>query len=419
MTTQWNELAEAIENQNLPALQSLLQSGNAAVFDETFQLLAIFQRQSVTEFLCVQYPDKTLDTILTEKCNYRESVLSKFAEGTMCCIPIVLDNLETHLLYYMEKNPTKRELFQCILNACVIIICERRYEWGTDIESVDNVSMTVIDTLKKFGASPSETSDNPKWYTHTYDNVLEKLSQRSTRFIEYMAQHINYHTCLKKGKNMFQLLLESWSFEKDSTSCESLLYLIKYHHFDVCQMNYESGNVLHRIHRLDVLVIVLPILESKQCLTTFMWQPDANGKTPIDIHMKFKEFIAAFQHYDTTVQDYVTKKTPRKRGSAIDIGCKLYYSETHAKQETTVLKFISPDNVAVLCTWKSFPDEDGSEYPFTDKQLGGVLHDGWTCYGTQCSGFHALGRCNEFIPLKEGNMNSCIPCWNRMRDLLG
>ena len=422
--SQWMQLCDAVQEDNVPALQSLLQSGSDTVFDEACRAIAIFQRcETVTKFLCAAYPDKTLDALCTSKYNYTESLLCKFASDKMRVIAPVLTALEPHIPCFMERNPSKRAAFQCVLNACVVVICGRRYPEAVSVDTFDAESIAAIETLKKFGASPAENTDDPRWYTHTYDNVLERLVERSTPFIQYMASNINYWTCEHGGDNVFQLLLRTSRFSNCS-ACDSLLYLIESHNFDPAQCHYESGNVLHRIRRPDVLSIVLPILAEKKCLPAYLWQPDTTGKTPVDINLQSEEIIAAFQQYDATVAEYTAKKT-RKRDGSTEPGCKLYYSTTHAKSKTlfyyqsTVLKFVSPDNVSVLCTWKSFPDEDGSEYPFADKRLVAVLQDGWSCYGTQCVGFGAGGRCPVFIPLGKQSTNSCTPCWNRVRDLLG
>ncbi len=304
--TQWNQLQKT----DLSELQSLLQSGNDTVVDEAFQSVTVIRDcESVVNFLCVTYPDKALDNICTDKLNNSHSMLCKFANSKMELIEPILTALEPHLACYMTQNPLKKETFLRVLNACIIIICGRKYPDRVAIESFDAMSIVTIEILKRFGACPGENTDNPNWYTHTYDNILEKLIGRSTHFIEYMSTNVNYRTCRKKEMGLFELLLEASPLAGDrSHACTSLAYLIAHQHFDPTECHYaDSSNPLHHIRRIDVLSLILPLIDAKKCL----WQqPNNTGKTPVDVHIQSKEFIAAFQQYDAIpVEEYVAKKT--------------------------------------------------------------------------------------------------------------
>lgn len=423
MTIPWQQVCDCIEKDDLATFQLWEQSDSDIKIDSVFIGVIIWHPVKILQFLCVTYPDVVLEKILDKKYNYTESMLCRFANDEMQCIAVVLDALSPYLPQYMEQNPEKKEAFKCVLNRCIIAICTRRKPDYGSTEEFDTESISAIETLKQFGAAPTETTTDTNWFTNTYDNTLEELAGRSTAFIRYMSTHINYHTCTSKGNTLFQLLLlERYS----SSACESLQYLINDHQFDPIQCHYEDGNLLHRICRSDVLSLVLPILEEKNVLSTYLSQRNKRDQTPVDVHIGSKDIIAVFNQYDPSIAEYVAKKM-RPRDSTIEPGCKLYFSSQHAKQsslfgyQSTVLKFIAPDETSVLCTWKAFADEDGNQYPFTDKQMVGVLDEKWRCYGTQCVGCAdgSNNRCPVFIPLGKDSRGSCARCWNRVRDLLG
>jgi hypothetical protein len=427
MTIPWQQVCDCIEKDDLATFRSWEQTDSDLKANNVFTAIAIFHPEHILQFLCVTYPDVVLEQILNGKYNYSESILCEFARDKMQYISLVLIALSSYLPQYMEQNPEKREAFKCVLDRCVIAICTRRKPDYESIEKFDTESISAIETLKQFGASPAENTNDPIWFTNTYDNTLQKLANRSTAFIRYMSANINYHTCMYRGQTLFQLLLSELY---GSSICESLQYLINDHQFDPTQCHYEDGNLLHHIYRSDVLSLVLPILEEKNVLSSYLSQRNKRDMTPVDIHLKSKKIVDVLSLYDPTITEYVAKKT-KPRDGTIEPGCKLYFSLKHAKErnlfgyQSSVLKFITPDDKPVLCTWKSFPDEDGSEYPFTDKQLVGVLDEKWRCYGTQCVGYAdggggcLTGRCPVFIPLGKDSPGSCAQCWNRMRDLLG
>lgn len=431
MTSHREQEFKIIQKDDLPAFKDMLENTNFLedkAFDDIFRRVIICGPINILKFLCETYPEKVIEQILIEKYNYTKSILSEFASKEIHLIPVILTTLEYKIKDYMEHNSSKNEIFKKVLDACIITICKLGYPNKEHIEEFDKKSIEVIELLKKFGGSPGEIGD-PMWYTHTYDNALEKLEDRSPEFIKYMSTNINYHTCTKDGKTLFQLIVSQLSWSWNTFVPQTLKYLIETCHFDPANCGYTNGNILHRIRRCDFLTIILPILEEKKLVVEYLNQQNSDGKTPVDVHLESKEMIEMFVKYDETISDYVSRKT-RKRDGKIEPGCKLWYSCSHADKKdftgykSTVLKFVDQNGQPVLCTWKSFPEEDGSEYPFVDKKLVGTIENGWERYGTQCIGFSEStgsgnGRCTTFIPFGPSSKNSCNRCWNKVRDLLG
>lgn len=416
METKQLKLSDVLRSDDVFTLESLL-TQNPELIEEVLRCIGIFCREKVIIFLCLTYPNKMMDQVCLGNIFRQHSLLRNYADDydDWCFIELVLTKLEPFMGAYFEQNPTKKEIMIKNLNECVWRICHKDYPYQSKIEEVDTGRIRTIDVLVKFGAAPNEL----------IDEILDTFAQRSTQFISFMSTNIDYSTCKLNNLTIFQLIIQALDYKCYASACESLIYLMENHHFDPSQCKYKHGNVLHQIQRLDVLLLILPILAEKNCLMEYLWQPDKRGMTPVDIHLSCPEFLEAFQKYDETVGTYAGKKN-RKRASTIEAGCKLYYSEKHANKNdilfgytSTVLQFTSPNGVVVLCTWKSFPDEDGSEYPFQDKKLVAVLEEGWTCTGTQCIGNHFSRRCNTFIPIAPKAQNSCTPCWNRMRNFWG
>ena len=411
-------LRDAIQRDDLDSFRSVWNTDIDALLDDAY-FYGLWHNENILQFVCATHHDRILEKIIVDPGNFNRSLFAEFAmsAGSISRIASLLDELSPHLPQYMEHYPAKKEMFKYVLDACVIVVCGRRYPHYESVEEFDAVSITAIEALKRCGAAPTE---------NMYESVLQPLAERSTTFIRFMSSHINYHACLSQGRTLFQLLLQSlWASYRHTDDCASLQYLIDVQRFDPSQCHYEhSRNVLHHVRRADLLAIVLPILHDRGCLRAYLSQRDKDGKTPIDVHLHSPDVIAAFVRYEPSIECETRRKT-RKRGGAIEAGCKLYFSAIHANQNdlfyyrAAVLKFVSPSGASVLCTWKSFPDEDGSEYPFTDKQLVGELAEGWQCAGTQCVGSTPSGRCAAIIPLGKESKNSCTVCWNRMRDFFG
>lgn len=305
-------LYDIIRKDDVSAFESLLRTEEYDIVAEALYEARWCNCVNIMKFLCTNYGDNVMKYVLMNWDGVYSSLLLLHAKGRVHMVTLVLNELESHIPLYLERKPSKVRQWKSIIDACLITICDLMYTKSKEVEIFDNESIDAIEALKKFGASPGEITDSPLWYTHTYDNVLENLSQRSTTFIKYMSTNINYHTCVdKRGNNLFQHVIASSSFTTDgrpSFASSSLIYLMEQHQFDPLQCRYESGNLLHHIHRVDILSIIIPILDSKGCLLEYLWQQDKCGNTPIDYRIKSKEIIDIFQKYDATVGDYVAKK---------------------------------------------------------------------------------------------------------------
>src|ERR1700744_273870 len=280
MKTPRDLIFNAMMKDDAAALQSLLQSPTDTALSEAVRLAAIVQRECAALFLCTNYPVAVLDNLCTSERNHTESMLFTCAKKKLRLIAPVLTALEPHIAQYMASDVARTKNFQCTLNACVISICNREYPYTIESEidaanAFDADSIEAIEALVKFGAAPGECGDDPRSFTHTYDNVLESLAHRSTHFIRYMSGHINYHTCLHNGENLFHLLLKDWGFGDLPRKfvCTSLQYLIEQQHFDPAQCDYDgSENVLHRIQCAGVLSVVMPLLSVSGKLPAYLWQ---------------------------------------------------------------------------------------------------------------------------------------------------
>ena len=114
---------------------------------------------------------------------------------------------------------------------------------------------------------------------------------------------------------------------------------------------------------------------------------------------------------------------PKNTTPTIVTGYRMFYSQNRA-QEQGFCGYQSPiliyeiDGKQVKTNWKSnttdcpdfkkiYPD---AKFVFEMKE-----DESQKYIGTQCIGSDGLKRCEQIIISKPDAMNSCIPCWNRMR----
>lgn len=364
--------------------------------------------------LCYNYYD-IYKLIPTKEQNYTKSILFSTVRGRhLHLVESLLPNDKfQEIVSYMRENEERSEIFKKNLDACIIEICKMKNN-GYDVKTVsDQTMIETLEILLKFGGSPTE-KNHTKFYSWSFSDILDDLANKSLVFIKYIL-----------FKNLFNIYTVTDSFDRNifenminSKNVEKLKYFIEELGFDITKVDKNQENYLHKVYKPEPTEYFLSKLDEMGLVKEFLEQKNKHGFNPIEVHRKIKRVIDKYRLYVEIPEE-------RKRGPEVEPGCKVYYSRKHAKTldmflnyNTVVLCFTDEHGDKVLCTWKSYPDENGDEYPVDDKKFVGIMTKDWKYNGIQCVGMlYDDSRCTRINP--PGTPNACTSCWNRMRSALG